>query len=54
MIKLLVSRLLDKRAQCSLSGISIFCLLSSHDNCIINLQDLCFFLKMSKQNFGLI
>ena len=30
------------------SGISIFCLPKSHDNCIINLQDLCISFKMSK------
>ena len=36
------------------SGISIFCLPKSHDNCIINLQDLCISFKMSKQSCGVI
>ena len=31
------------------SGISIFCLPKSHDNCIINLQDLCISFKMSNR-----
>ena len=30
------------------SGISVFCLLRSYDDCIINLQDLCISFKMTK------
>ena len=32
------------------SGISVFCLLRSYDDCIINLQDLCISFKMTKQS----